>query len=454
MGWLGWPPFVYAEMYGRTNKDVSVDIMCTLANFSIPVRLAVADESQVNDASSMLSSRCPQHSVGKFNELTALSISLFDNLPHTDAWWRDMGAQFLVTSGGSHAGLQVLDVSFKYWGWPVAQGTFWEENGIDENVDRLTAMVLGMQTSTNTDWSHEGGNVDAFRADSSRGALVPRPRLMSVSAVELQRNPHLTLAEIDAKMTASYGYPAANPNAGDLSVLWLDQGVVDDDYTWFGPLDFGIGEPVYTYGTGGHVDEVARWTPNGSVLLTMPSPSEAAKGPAQQESRERMLRNAELLRKANVSVIELPAAPTLTVTLKPDSSNAMGMYAGLRGTNYTCDVDKPYTWCQPFPDGEPVQLAVATSYANFLVSNGVVLMQNYCVPGLCETRPELAEADAQAKAVLQQVYGDREIVGINAFATNLGGGGVHCYTQQQPLIRQASPPRSLRGRAALRNSAP
>jgi len=400
--WLGWPPFVYLEKYGRTNKDVSVDILCVLANFSVPVRLAVSDSDQFEEASSMLTSRCPQHSVGKYDQQqdgSAPQISVVTDVPHSDAWWRDMGAQFLVNQGGSgdrSARLRVLDVNFGYWGWTTQDG-YWQDNAIDENVDRLTALRLGLQTSTHTDWSHEGGNVDAFRPpEQGDGSALP-PRLMSVRAVELQRNPELTLEEIDTKMLASYGYPSMPSGSAvsdALGVVWLDEGLVDDDLPWTGPFDFGLGKPVYTFGTGGHVDEVARWTPDGSVLLTMPSAEEAAEGPAQNESRARMLRNAELLRGANISVIELPAAPTLTITLEPDS-DPMSLYAVLRDANNTCDPLKPYTSCQDFPHGEAVQVAVAASYANFLVTNGVVLIQKYCVPGLCEERPELAEADAR-----------------------------------------------------------
>jgi len=442
--WLGWPPDTYGEQYGRTNKDVSVDIMCALANYSVPVRLAVSDHEQFMEASDMLAGRCPQHSVGHWHRSPASSITVFD-IPHTDAWWRDMGPQFLARSGGGGDGaapLRVLDVGFNYWGWRTwTKEDYSRDILVDENVDRLTAMQLGLQTATHTDWSHEGGNIDVFRPAGNHPA-AHEYRLMAVRAVAMQRNPHLTLEQVEARMLASYGYSAS-------AVLWLDEGSVEDGLLGTGPFDFGLGYPVYTMGTGGHVDGVARWTPDGSVMLTMPSAEDAAKGPAQRESRRRMLRNAELLRRANISVLELPAMPTtLTVTLEPDTD----FYDILASAANACDPEKPYTLCQPFPDGEPVQYEAGAGYANFLVTNGVVLMQKYCVPGLCESHPELAETDARAEAVLRRVYGkDREVVAIDAFAVNLGGGGIHCYTQQQPRVAggslQQTP--SLRGQALL-----
>merc|ERR1712232_1076290 len=123
-------------------------------------------------------------------------------------------------------------------------------NHVEENIDRITAMRLGLETSTHVDWNHEGGNVDAFRAEGDATFPGLQSQLLAVSSVEKQRNPSLLLADIEQKMLASYGYPASP------GVMWLEQGLVDDDLPWLGPVDMGLGEPVYTFGTGGHVDEV------------------------------------------------------------------------------------------------------------------------------------------------------------------------------------------------------
>ena len=57
-------------------------------------------------------------------------------------------------------------------------------------------------------------------------------------------------------------------------------------------------------------------------------------------------------------------------------------------------------------------------------------MQKYCVPGRCA--PGAAASDAAAKKVLEDVFKPRAVVALDTFAINVGGGGVHCYTQQQP----------------------
>jgi agmatine deiminase len=83
------------------------------------------------------------------------------------------------------------------------------------------------------------------------------------------------------------------------------------------------------------------------------------------------------------------------------------------------------------PD-QTVKVLRAASYLNFFVTNGLVLMQEYFRPGLSE---ELRQQDARARALLGRAFPDRQVIGIHAEAVNLGGGGIHCITQQQPAVR-------------------
>ena len=45
---------------------------------------------------------------------------------------------------------------------------------------------------------------------------------------------------------------------------------------------------------------------------------------------------------------------------------------------------------------------------------------------------ELKLRDKVAEQILQSVFPNRKVVLIDALAVNLGGGGVHCISMQQP----------------------
>jgi agmatine deiminase len=76
---------------------------------------------------------------------------------------------------------------------------------------------------------------------------------------------------------------------------------------------------------------------------------------------------------------------------------------------------------QPRPrkvDGLPI----TPGYTNHFIANGGVVVPTY---GISE--------DTIALETLQGVYRDRKVVGVNASYIEIGGGAVHCITQQQPL---------------------
>jgi agmatine deiminase len=66
----------------------------------------------------------------------------------------------------------------------------------------------------------------------------------------------------------------------------------------------------------------------------------------------------------------------------------------------------------------------AASYLNFLITDGAVF---YPVYGGIN-----ADRDQMARDVLAAVFPDHRLEPMDALATNLGGGGIHCITMQQP----------------------
>ena len=62
------------------------------------------------------------------------------------------------------------------------------------------------------------------------------------------------------------------------------------------------------------------------------------------------------------------------------------------------------------------------SYANFLITNGGVIVPQYG-----------DENDALALRQLQALFPERRAVGVYTREIVYGGGNIHCITQQQPL---------------------
>ena len=68
-------------------------------------------------------------------------------------------------------------------------------------------------------------------------------------------------------------------------------------------------------------------------------------------------------------------------------------------------------------DNEP------SSYINFYIANNGIIMPSF----------DDERADINAKKIIQSVFPNRKVIAINGIDISLGGGNIHCITQQQPL---------------------
>jgi agmatine deiminase len=146
------------------------------------------------------------------------------------------------------------------------------------------------------------------------------------------------------------------------------------------------GAPVEGDLTDGHVDGLACFARPGLVLMETLTEADGATRAMLRENR-RALEGATDAKGRPLEVVEMEEA----WEAEPESA----------------------TWCR--------------SYINFYVANGGIVMPAYGVPG-----------DARARAVVERVYPDREVVQIDVRKVAIGGGGIHCITQQQPA-RSAGP---------------
>ncbi|MEO0560596.1 MAG: agmatine deiminase [Chloroflexota bacterium] len=82
---------------------------------------------------------------------------------------------------------------------------------------------------------------------------------------------------------------------------------------------------------------------------------------------------------------------------------------------------QPMDGSYPRRAGEPI----GGTYCNFYIANGGVVVPTYDHP-----------RDAEALATLARLFPDHEIVGVPAREIAIGGGMVHCITQQVPLAKR------------------
>jgi agmatine deiminase len=166
---------------------------------------------------------------------------------------------------------------------------------------------------------------------------------------------------------------------GAEKVLWLGRGVFEDE-------------------TDGHVDNLACFARPGVVLLTWSEDESDPQREISRDARER-LEAATDAKGRSLEVVTLPSPGPLTIA----AEEAEGVDAA-EGT-------------QPRRAGD----RLAASYVNFYLANSRIVM------------PLLDERfDEEAAAILRGQFPGREVVGVPAREILLGGGNVHCITQQVP----------------------
>lgn len=187
------------------------------------------------------------------------------------------------------------------------------------------------------------------------------------------RNPGITRQEME-RVLKDY--------LGAMHVIWLGEGVPGDE-------------------TGGHVDNLACFTAPGEVLLSW-CDDPADPHYAVSRDAEARLRGARDARGRSLTVRRIPM-PTPMFTSAEDAAGidrndtAMNRAAGTR---------------------------LAASYVNFYIANSAIIAPSFGVA-----------SDAPARDMLAACFPAREIVMLPAREILLGGGNIHCITQQQPKIK-------------------
>jgi agmatine deiminase len=184
------------------------------------------------------------------------------------------------------------------------------------------------------------------------------------------RNPELSREQIEQVLRDHLGAEV---------VVWLGAGVFEDE-------------------TDGHVDNLACFARPGTVLLTWSDDEKDSQHPISLDARNR-LEAATDARGRPFEVVLLPSPGPLEISAEEAKGveRAAGTVPRLAGDR------------------------LAASYVNFYLGNSRVVY------------PLLdPQHDDEAAAILRRTFPGREIVGVPAREILLGGGNLHCITQQVP----------------------
>lgn len=329
--WIAWPhersdwpgkfepiPHVYAEITRALSASEKVEIVCT-------------SEEQRHTALQILRD-------------TGVTEHFHIHVCENDrSWLRDSAPTGVITPSGARVWL-----AWRFNAWAK-----YENFGRDQSIPNFIAetsqrpAIKATRPDNQAPLVLEGGAIEVDGA----GTLLTTEECLLSSIQE--RNPGLD----------RHGYELAFKHwLGISKTIWLYRSCEGDD-------------------THGHIDDVARFTSLGHVLLTY---EEDPSDPNHEISRENLARlhHSTDARGIPLSVTTLPMPRPIT-------------FAGQR---------------------------LPASYANFYIANTVVLVPTFNDP-----------RDREALNIIARCFPGRTTVGIHAVDLVLGLGTLHCLTQQEPL---------------------
>ena len=245
-------------------------------------------------------------------------------------------------------------------------------DGLYANWDKDDAVAAALCEALGVDCYDAGDFVlegGSIHVDGEGTLLTTEACLLSAG-----RNPNLTREQIEQKL-ADY--------LGIRKVLWLPRGIYLDE-------------------TNEHVDNVCAFTAPGEVVLAWTDAETDPQYPMSKACLDYLNGVTDAAgRKLKVRLLPIPDHPILC-------------------TEADCAA-------YDFAPGEDMREPgdrLAGSYANFYIANSAVLVPQF--------GGENAASDAHALAILREAFPTRRVIGIDARAILLGGGNIHCITQQVP----------------------
>ncbi len=209
----------------------------------------------------------------------------------------------------------------------------------------------------------------SIHSDGEGTVLVTQSCLLSKG-----RNPDFSKKQIEDKL---------KDYLGAKKILWLPRGIYNDE-------------------TNEHVDNICAFVRPGEVVLAW-TDDESDPQYAMSQADLEYLQSVTDAKGRSIKVHKLPIPDHPVLVNEDDLSN------------------------YEFEEGEDFREAgerLAASYVNFYFVNGAALVPQF--------GGDNKASDMRALDILKSICPDREIIGIDARPILLGGGNIHCITQQIP----------------------
>lgn len=257
-------------------------------------------------------------------------------VPSDRVWLRDSAPTFVRNESN-----EIELVNWRFNGWAK-----YENHERDEKIGEAVERIAGLERTVakrpdNGSWMVlEGGGIET---DGSGTMLVTEEWLLSDTQV---RNANMSREDYEK---------AFDQYLGITQTIWLGEGCVGDD-------------------THGHIDDIARFTPSGNILL-------AYEANPEDPNHRGSVDNLRRLQRADREVVKLPYPRPVIM------------------------------------EGQ----RLPASYANYYVANDIVIVPTFNDPN-----------DRVALDLIAREHAGRDTVGIHAVDLVWGLGTLHCLTQQQP----------------------
>lgn len=395
--WLGWEADSSLGFY-----PVVAEMIKTLTP-TVTVKIAFDSDSLMQTAKNYL----------KRQQIDTSNIRFYV-MPGDRYWIRDHGAAFLINREGE---LGVADFDWNHYGFPQFLKEKNNNNQDSVNkylnkilpsinksgaVDSLMAVAEGAKIFK-TKVVTEGGNIEV----NGEGTLI-----VCESAMK-NRNPELTKEFMESELKNVLGVS---------TVIWIKQGLAEDPNGFYRRI---IGN--YVGGGVQHSDEFVRFSNANTILLAWVDEAEKDLNPINKMNYQRLNETFQTLKNAtdqdgkpfNIVKVPLPDLITKKIVAIQDYTSKV---------SYDIPANRFYISEAP-KVGDTLLRVPASSYLNYLVTNGLVLISSYTSEGSSK------EKEDRVRKIFEEQFPKRKIVFINAMPQNWHGGGIHCSTQQQPRTR-------------------